>query len=87
MKRSRSIGKATPKSQPAVEATGQVKPPLTEAGPEPLVAPLVEPEEIAETPVHPQEQNVGIPYQKVTSTFVRPGYFLLLMFLPLTNLN
>ena len=47
--------------QSVVEAAGQIDAPAAEAGMGYEVAPPVEPETTAKTPVHPQDQNVGIP--------------------------
>ena len=37
----------------------------------PEMVPPVEPEATAETPVHPQDVDLGIPFQEVTSAYVR----------------
>ena len=37
----------------------------------PETVPLAEPEATVETPVHPQDVDLGIPHQEVTSAYVR----------------
>lgn len=56
-----------------VEVADQVDPPTVDRGKKPMV----KPEATSETPLHPQDQDLGIPHQEVTSTFVSLDYFLL----------
>ncbi|KAM2813183.1 hypothetical protein PS2_040154 [Malus domestica] len=56
-----------------VEATDQVNLSTVDRG----KRPFIEPEAMSETLVHPQDQDLGIPFQEATSAFVRLDYFLL----------
>ncbi|XP_050141146.1 uncharacterized protein LOC126617142 [Malus sylvestris] len=62
---------------PMVEATDQVDLPAADRGKQPFV----EPEAMPETLIHPQDQNISIPFQEATSAFVSLNYFVLLILL------
>lgn len=65
-----------------VEASGQVDTLAAEEGAGHGTVPYVELKAMVETPVHPWDQNLGIPPQEATSAFVRLIYHSLINFLP-----
>ncbi|KAB2611079.1 hypothetical protein D8674_019111 [Pyrus ussuriensis x Pyrus communis] len=67
--------------QLVVEAAGQVNPFAAEANVGHEMVPPVETEATTEMPIHPQDKNLSIFPQKVTSAFVRTFIILLLTFL------
>ncbi|XP_048440184.1 uncharacterized protein LOC103948684 [Pyrus x bretschneideri] len=73
VRRSQPAKKTTLNPQLVVETASQVEPPSVEANPDPARALLVELEPTAVTSVHPQDQNISIHPQEVTSNFV-PDY-------------
>ncbi|KAB2600347.1 F-box protein [Pyrus ussuriensis x Pyrus communis] len=81
VRKSQLAEKTTLNPQLVVETASRVKPSSVESSPDLAGAPWVEPEATTETLIHPQDQNLSIPPQEVTSAFVRLNHFLSLVFL------
>ncbi|XP_048435357.1 uncharacterized protein LOC125475079 [Pyrus x bretschneideri] len=59
---------------PVVEATARPRPSAADRG----KRPMADPEATAETPIHPQDEDLPIPPQEVSSAFVSLASFVLI---------
>ena len=66
---------APAEAKTAAPAEGNTSAPAGVGNATPEKVPPVEPEATAETPIHPQDVDLGIPPQEVSSTYVRVPIF------------